>query len=91
LPIKIAVKNLGIFDHGLNDPDQRKIHWFVDLCRSHKVDKIYAFGSSITDHFDPEASDIDIVVTIDSDDPADRGESLLSTNSKFFLKERSIY
>ena len=51
---------------------------FVALCRSHKVSKIYAFGSSITDHFDPKTSDIDIVVTIDIDDPADRGEALLS-------------
>ena len=51
---------------------------FVDLCRSHKVDKIYAFGSSITDHFDPNTSDIDLVVKIDIEDPADRGEALLS-------------
>jgi len=51
---------------------------FVALCRSHKVDKIYAFGSSITDHFNPNSSDIDIVVKIDIDDPADRGEALLS-------------
>jgi uncharacterized protein len=51
---------------------------FVDLCRSHKVDKIYAFGSSITDHFDPNTSDIDVVVKIDIDDPADRGDALLS-------------
>jgi predicted nucleotidyltransferase len=51
---------------------------FVDLCRSHKVDKIYAFGSSITDHFDPSKSDIDIVVKIDIDEPADRGEALIS-------------
>ncbi len=51
---------------------------FVDLCQSHKVGKIYAFGSSITDHFDPETSDIDVVVKIDIDDPADRGEALLS-------------
>lgn len=51
---------------------------FVDLCRTYKVDKIYAFGSSITDHFDPEKSDIDVVVKIDIDDPADRGEALLS-------------
>jgi predicted nucleotidyltransferase len=51
---------------------------FVDLCRSHKVGKIYAFGSSITDHFDPNKSDIDIVVKVDIDDPLDRGETLLS-------------
>ncbi|MDL5050856.1 nucleotidyltransferase domain-containing protein [Oscillatoria amoena NRMC-F 0135] len=51
---------------------------FVELCRSHKVDKFYAFGSSITDHFDPEKSDIDIVVKVDIDDPINRGEALLS-------------
>ena len=51
---------------------------FVNLCRAHKVDRIYAFGSSITNRFDPEKSDIDIVVKIDIDDPADRGEALLS-------------
>ena len=55
-----------------------KYNDFVELCRTHKVDKIYAFGSSITDHFDPKKSDIDIVVKIDIDDPADRGEALLS-------------
>jgi hypothetical protein len=51
---------------------------FVEICRSHKVDKIYAFGSSITDHFDPRQSDIDIVVKVDIEDPADRGQALLS-------------
>lgn len=51
---------------------------FVDLCRSHKVARIYAFGSSITDHFNPDTSDIDLVVKIDIADPADRGEALLS-------------
>jgi predicted nucleotidyltransferase len=51
---------------------------FVHICRSHKVNKIYAFGSSITAHFDPNKSDIDIVVKVDIDDPVERGETLLS-------------
>ncbi len=51
---------------------------FLGLCRSHKVDKIYAFGSSITDQFDATKSDIDLIVKVDIDDPADRGEALLS-------------
>ena len=51
---------------------------FVELCRSHKVDKIYAFGSSITNYFDPVTSDIDVVVKLNIDDPLDRGEALLS-------------
>ena len=51
---------------------------FLDLCRAHSVAKMYAFGSSITDHFDPRQSDIDLVVKVDVEDPADRGEVLLS-------------
>lgn len=51
---------------------------FVDLCRAHQVDKIYAFGSSVTNHFNPETSDIDVVVKVDIEDPAERGEALLS-------------
>ena len=43
----------------------------------HKVDKIYAFGSSMTDRFDPEKSDIDLVVKLSIEDPIDYGESLL--------------
>jgi len=68
-----------------------KYNDFVDLCRSHKVSKIYAFGSSITDRFDPDKSDIDVVVKIDIDDPADRGEALLSLWDKLeFLFQRKV-
>ena len=64
---------------------------FVELCRSHRVDKIYAFGSSITDHFDPKTSDIDVVVKIGIDDPVDRGEALLSLWDKLeALFERQV-
>lgn len=52
--------------------------YFTELCKKYSVDKMYAFGSSITDHFDPQSSDIDIVVNVDISDPADRGEALLS-------------
>ena len=51
---------------------------FLSLCHRYNVDKIYAFGSSITDHFDPRKSDIDLIVKVDIDDPCDRGEALLS-------------
>jgi predicted nucleotidyltransferase len=51
---------------------------FINLCRQHKVDKIYAFGSSITDHFDPIKSDIDVMVDLDIKDPIEYGETLLS-------------
>jgi predicted nucleotidyltransferase len=51
---------------------------FIKLCHSHKVAKVYAFGSSVSGNFNPNTSDIDLVVSLDIDDPADRGDALLS-------------
>jgi hypothetical protein len=51
---------------------------FIRLCKAHKVDKVYAFGSSITDHFDPASSDIDVIVKLNIEDPIEYGETLLS-------------
>ena len=51
---------------------------FVGLCRQHKVSKLYAFGSSITENFDPAKSDIDLVVELDIADPIEYGEMLMS-------------
>lgn len=62
----------------LNTLTKEKYNDFVDLCRQHKVSKIYAFGSSITDRFDPVKSDIDIVVELDIKDPIEYGETLIS-------------
>jgi len=63
---------------------------FKDLCANHKVRYLYAFGSSVTDHFDPEKSDIDLVVEIDDTDPIERGEKLISlwdTLENFFQRK----
>lgn len=51
---------------------------FIILCKEHKVKYLYAFGSSVTDKFNTDKSDIDLLVEIDSGDPVDRGEKLLS-------------
>ena len=51
---------------------------FILLCREHKVKYLYAFGSSVSEKFDPKRSDIDLLVEIDSEDPVDRGEKLLA-------------
>jgi len=51
---------------------------FILLCKSHNVKYLYAFGSSTDERFDPMSSDIDLLVEIDSPDPIDRGEKLLS-------------
>lgn len=51
---------------------------FKALCQNHYVKYLYAFGSSTTDKFDSEKSDIDLLVEIDSLDPLERGEKLMS-------------
>jgi predicted nucleotidyltransferase len=62
----------------IRDEIAKKRNDFVILCKNHKVKYLYAFGSSISERFDPERSDIDLLVEIDSKDPLDRGEKLLS-------------
>lgn len=63
---------------------------FVALCKAHKVNKLYAFGSSVTDHFDPSHSDIDLVVELDIHDPIEYSETLLALwdNLESFFKRK---
>ena len=63
---------------------------FKSLCQAHNVKYLYAFGSSTTDAFDFEKSDIDLLVEIDSQDPLDRGEKLMSLWDTFeiFFKRK---
>ena len=51
---------------------------FLSLCKSHNVKNLYAFGSSVTDRFDQETSDIDLLIEIENEDPIERGENLMS-------------
>lgn len=51
---------------------------FALLCKNHNVKYLYAFGSSVTDNFDFNTSDIDLLVELDLRDPVDRGEKLIS-------------
>ena len=63
---------------------------FRKLCKDHKVKYLYAFGSSVTDRFDPIKSDIDLLVEIDATDPIERGEKLISlwdTFEEFFHRK----
>ena len=43
------------------NPIDSKIEDIKNLCRSHKVEKLYVFGSVLTNQFNPD-SDIDLVV-----------------------------
>lgn len=51
----------------------------------HHVSSIYAFGSSTSSSFDPDKSDIDLVVEIDERDPLKRGNDLLELWNKLEL------
>ncbi len=55
---------------------------FSSLCKSHYVKSLYAFGSSITDQFNEDSSDIDLLIEIDIDDPIERGENLMNVWDK---------
>ncbi len=58
---------------------------FNTLCKSHKVKKLFAFGSGVTSQFDPVKSDFDFLVELDITDPIEKGETLLSLWDKFEL------
>jgi len=60
-------------------------HDFESLCKEHKVKSMFAFGSSVTDKFDIENSDIDLLVFIDEPDPLEMGEKILSLWDKLEL------
>jgi predicted nucleotidyltransferase len=62
----------------IKDEILKNLSDFTVLCKDHKVKYLYAFGSSVTDRFDVNKSDIDLLVEIDSKDPIDRGENLLA-------------
>jgi predicted nucleotidyltransferase len=47
---------------------------FQAMCQKHNVLKLFAFGSAITDRFDAQNSDIDLLVEIDEKDPIERGK-----------------
>lgn len=67
----------------LKESIQYKMADFLALCKAHNVKSLYAFGSSITDQFNEDSSDIDLLIEIDNDDPIERGESLMSIWDKF--------
>lgn len=67
----------------IKDEISKKQKYFIFLCKNNNVKYLYAFGSSVSEKFDPERSDIDLLVEIDSKDPVDRGEKLMSLWDQF--------
>lgn len=52
---------------------QSKLPQLTQICQKHRVSKLYAFGSILTDRFNDE-SDIDLIAEIDEPDPLVNGE-----------------
>jgi len=75
---------------GIKDDIRNRLTDFKDLCIEHRVKTMYAFGSSITNSYDPLTSDIDLLVEVDYADPIERGEKLLSLWDKLetFFKRK---
>jgi len=74
----------------VKDEILKKVGDFTALCKIHKIKYLYAFGSSVTDRFDYDKSDIDFLVEIDDADPVERGEKLISlwdTFESFFNRK----
>lgn len=62
---------------------ESKMSDFLLLCKTHSVKNLYAFGSSVTNKFDENSSDIDLLIEIEHNDPIERGETLMSIWDKF--------
>lgn len=67
----------------IKDEILKRLIDFKTICQNHKVKYLYAFGSSVTDNFDYTKSDIDLLVEIDTPDPIERGEKLISLWDNF--------
>ena len=57
---------------------EQNLEKLIELCHLYSVQRIFAFGSVITDRFDLEKSDIDFMVELEELPPLVRGEKLIA-------------
>ena len=67
----------------LRDSIKSKPEEFIMLCKNHDIKNLYAFGSSTTNAFKEESSDIDLLIELNTNDPIKKGETLLKLWDKF--------
>ncbi len=67
----------------LKESIKYKMTEFLALCKAHNVKNLYAFGSSVTERFREDSSDIDLLIELQNQDPIERGENLMSIWDKF--------
>ncbi|HFA49725.1 MAG TPA: nucleotidyltransferase domain-containing protein [Bacteroidetes bacterium] len=49
----------------------------INLCKHFRVEKLFLFGSALTDRFDPKKSDLDFIVELEKMPPIEKGELLM--------------
>ncbi len=83
--VKIGVsKKIHYFSFmNLKESIKHRMTEFLVLCKSHNVKNLYAFGSSISNEFNEDSSDIDLLIEIDNEDPIERGENLMNIWDNF--------
>ncbi|WP_223270837.1 nucleotidyltransferase family protein [Subsaximicrobium wynnwilliamsii] len=67
----------------LKESINSKMTEFSALCKLYRVKALYAFGTSVTDQFNEESSDIDLLIEIDIEEPIQRGETLMTIWDQF--------
>mgnify|MGYP005850388681 CR=1 FL=1 len=50
----------------------------IELCHQFGVRRLYIFGSVLTDQFNPDRSDLDLMVELEKMPPLVRGENLIA-------------
>ena len=56
----------------------KRLNEFKSICENHNIKTLYAFGSSTTNAFNDNTSDIDLLVEIDELNPIEKGEKIMS-------------
>ena len=68
----------------------KRVKEFNSICANHNIKTLYAFGSSTTDAFNENSSDVDFLVEINETNPIEKGEKIMSLWDKlevFFARK----
>ena len=61
-----------------NEIRKANLSLFSDICKNHGIKSLYAFGSSVTEQFNPQRVILTCWVEMEDMDPLEKGEKLLS-------------
>ncbi len=75
------------------NPNPLEIHAeeLAELCHEYQVERLFAFGSALTERFDPARSDLDFIVELRPMPPLDAGETFMALWEELeFLFQRPV-